>query len=406
MLGGPPGTFWPKLADGFAAAGHRILKVHVHLGDRLAWGRRPARAFRGRLGAWRGWLDRLIAAEGVTDILYYADRVPYHAEALEAARAAGVRAWALEFGYLRPDWITLEPEGMGVMSRFPRSAEGLAALARGRDRPDTTPRHPHGFWTEAVPEVLGGLAQTAGRPLYPFHVHDRPVPPVLSYLAWLPQLALGRRRERDATAVVDDLLGRGAAFTLVALQLEEDYQIRSASPYAKLIDFLDEVIDSFRRFAPPERQLVVKVHPLDAGLGRWFERIPALAARQGVADRVRVIRGGDLDALIGAAKGVVLVNSTVGLAALRAGVPVIAKGTAIYDVPGLTHGSGIDTFWTAPERPDPALWDVFERALGRIQVKGSFYVPEGQARAIREIVRRVGTGAIHAALAGNPRAGP
>ncbi len=43
----------------------------------------------------------------------------------------------------------------------------------------------------------------------------------------------------------------------------------------------------------------------------------AAAAARGVAGRVAFIDGGDLHALLRACRGVVLVNSTVGLAALE-----------------------------------------------------------------------------------------
>ena len=30
-------------------------------------------------------------------------------------------------------------------------------------------------------------------------------------------------------------------------------------------------------------------------------------------------------------------------------------GDAVYDVPGITHQSGLDRFWRQPEKPDPGL---------------------------------------------------
>ena len=69
---------------------------------------------------------------------------------------------------------------------------------------------------------------------------------------------------------------------------------------------------------------------------------------------------------------------------------------AIFDIAGLTHQAPLDTFWTTPEQPDPALRDAFVRAIaGTIQVKGNFYTPDGRATAIAEIVRRLGEGRVN-----------
>jgi capsular polysaccharide export protein len=389
MLQGHPSRFWCDLADGLQADGHRVIKVHFGLADAVFWGRRPAIHYRGRFSRWRGFVADLMRREGVTDVLYYADRLPYHAVALEVAQTMDRRAWAIEHGYLRPDWLTMERDGMGALSRFPRDRAGIEALAEGMAAPNMAVRHRHGFAIEAFNEVSFGLLQSLGRPLYPLHVSDRPVWPAVDYLSWLPELALARRRARDAAALLGRLQTERIAFNLVPLQLEVDYQIRASSPYRRLTEFADEVIGSFAAHAPADRHLVFKVHPLDNGLGRWFTRLPAIARRHGVAQRVHVLRGGDLGRLIAASRGVVLVNSTVGIHALRAGVPVCALGTAVYDVPGLTHRAGLDAFWSRPDAVESGFFATFERALSTIQIKGSFFAPAGRAEAIGQIRARL-----------------
>ena len=59
-----------------------------------------------------------------------------------------------------------------------------------------------------------------------------------------------------------------------------------------------------------------------------------------------------VDKLLDGARGVVTVNSTVGLWALRAGRPVITLGDAIYDIDGLTFRGGLDAFWTEAGPPE------------------------------------------------------
>lgn len=390
LLQGPPCRFWPALADGLEAAGRRVVHVGFHLGDVAMWRRRGQRLYRGARADWPAWLADLVACERVSDVLYYADCLPYHRAAREVARSLDLRAWAIENGYLRPDWLTMEPEGMGAASRFARDPARLRALAASADPTELTPRYRHGFLSEAVSEVGYHLAMVAGRPLFPHYCDDKWYPPVLDYLSWLRRWGLGGPARRAARDIDRRCAAGGWPFHLLALQLQSDYQIRASSPYACLSEMLEQVVASFAASAPPAQRLVVKLHPMDNGWENWPGRAAGIAARHGVAARVVAIDGGRLDRLLDAASGVITVNSTVGLHALRAGCPTLALGDAVYRVPGLTHGSGLDRFWSAPERPDPSLVrDLCTALASEIQVRGSFYDPAGRRAAIAEITRRL-----------------
>lgn len=390
LLQGPPCEFWRYLAEGLEAANRRVIHVGFHLGDVLWWRRRGQRLYRGRFEAWEDWLGRLISAEGVRDVLYYADRLPYHAAAVAVCHRLGVRCWAIENGYLRPDWLTMEPEGMGACSRFPRDPAVIRSLAEGVGSPDLIPRYRHGFTREAVSEVLYHLTMTVGWPLFPRYRSDKYYPPILDYLSWLRRWGFGRPERHAAKAVSAAVSVEAWPFYLVALQLQSDYQIRASSPYKCLSEMLDETIGSFAVHADSASHLVVKLHPMDNGWEGWPKRVREIAHRYRVSERVITIDGGALDQLLDRARGLITVNSTVGMHALLAGCPVVALGEAIYDLPGLTHHAGLDRFWTNPEASDPELVQCFVAALAdRIQIRGSFYDREGQRVAIAEIIRRL-----------------
>ncbi|MEL6478362.1 MAG: capsular biosynthesis protein [Pseudomonadota bacterium] len=389
FLQGPPTAFWPELATAFEAAGHRVSKVHFCLGDRMFWPRRGARDYRGALEAFERWLDALCTEQEVTDILYYADRHPYHIIAARIAERRGLRAWAVENGYLRPDWLTLEPFAMGRNSRFPSAPDEILRLAEGGVTPDWTPRYRHGFLREAASDMAFNLARIAGWPLYPRYRSDVYYPALLDYLCWVPS-SLRKWRRRRACEAVEARCAEGLDFTLLAMQLQSDYQIRASSDYGHLSEMLEEVIASLASHAPDGRHLVVKSHPLDSGWENWPHVLAEIARSYGVADRVHWLDGGDLAALIDRAAGVLTVNSTVGLHALRQHRPVLCLGSAVYDIPGLTHQTGLDSFWTQPSGVDVDLLEALLIALERrIQVRGSFYDPDGRKAAQTAIVNRL-----------------
>ncbi|MEL6679712.1 MAG: capsular biosynthesis protein, partial [Pseudomonadota bacterium] len=156
---------------------------------------------------------------------------------------------------------------------------------------------------------------------------------------------------------------------LFPLQLLTDYQIRTHGTDGGLRGALQDVIKSFEAHAPDAARLVVKVHPLDNGWAPW----PRWIAEAAETNRITYLDGGDLDALLRTCAGVVTVNSTVGLTALQAGVPVRALGTAIYDLPGLTDPQPLEAFWVTPKRPDTEEVTLFVSFLrATIQHPGSF----------------------------------
>ena len=389
MLQGHPSGFWRRLGTALEAAGHRVIKVNLCAGDWAFWWRKPAINYKGSLADWPVWLRQLLLDQDVTDILYYADRLPYHVSALSVAQSLDIDCWAIEFGYLRPDWLTLEPEGMGINSLFPRDWPAIAALADGQNPPEMEIAHRHSFFQEAFGEVAFNLLMVFGKPFFRTYVSDKYHWPIIDYLSWLRVLALRGRDRRHANALSRQMARPGHSYNLVAMQLQADYQIRASSHYKHLEAFLNEVIVSFAKNATFDRHLVIKLHPLDNGLENWAKRIHRLIQRAGLRDEVHIINGGDLDALIDQSEGVIYVNSTVGLHAIQRDKPSIAMGHAIFDLPGLTHQGGLDSFWTAPEPVDAGFREVFLRALTTIQVKGSFFDRAGQNRAIATIVSRL-----------------
>jgi capsular polysaccharide export protein len=403
FLQGPPSTFWSQLADAVEARGAGVRRVNLCLADRLFWRRRDGVSYRGPLSAWRAWLTGFVRAEGVTDILYYADRLPYHRIAAEVARAEGIGAHATEFGYLRPDWITLEREGTGAFSHF---TDDPAALRADAPAPDFTVRYPHPFAAEAAGEVIFGLSMTFGRPLYPFYAADRRYPPLFDYACWLLRLARARGAARRAASAQARLLDGSAPFFLLALQLQSDYQLRACAPYRHQSDMIAETVADFAAHAPADARLGVKLHPLDNGWENWPAAVASAAAAAGVADRVETVEGGDLGPLVQAARGVVVINSTVGIHALRARKPVRALGPAVYDIEGLTDRRPLADFWNDPAPPDRARLRAFLATLAEeIQIKGSYYDPAGRRVAAEAMADRLAGGTVGPRGAG-PGAAP
>lgn len=391
FLQGPPTPFWPELARAFETAGHETRRILFSTADLAFWRRRGAHHYRGAFSGWRAHIRAYLQREGVDAVVYYADRLPYHVVAAEEADALGIPAYAIEFGYLRPDWLTLERRGMGAFSHFPDTPDAVRAIAaRLEAEPAMDARFTHSFLREASLDISFNLINALAAFPYPLYRMDKPYHPLLDYPGWIPRLLRSNAEAEEAERVTKRCEARDFRYALVALQLQSDYQIRDNAAYSGLGEMIEEIVGSFARHAARERRLIFKLHPLDNGLEDWPETVRSAARRHGVSRRAAVIDGGRLDALIRHADGVVVANSTVGLHAIRAGTPVLALGEAVFSMPGLTHQGPLGTFWEAPEPVDESLASDFIKAIaGTIQVKGSFYDPEGRRLAQAEIVRRI-----------------
>jgi len=89
-----------------------------------------------------------------------------------------------------------------------------------------------------------------------------------------------------------------------------------------------------------------------------------------------------------------VLNSTIGISALRQAKPVYCVGTSIYAKPGLAVTSAempLDAFWSHPRGPETAAIADFERVLKtHALVNGNFYTREGISTAIDGILQRLG----------------
>jgi capsular polysaccharide export protein len=390
FLQGMATRFFARLGAALADRGHAVHRVNFNGGDRLFWPLSGAVDYTGDLKGWPDFLERLLSGRQVTDIILFGDCRPLHREAIRVAILRGILVHVFEEGYLRPNWITLEPGGVNGHSSLPRDPAWFRAAAADLPPWDGGLEVRGSFFRRATEDVAYNVATVLLEWRYPNYCTHRPWHPFVEYAGWLRRFAtrpLAKRR----SALSEAVLQAGARpHYLFPLQLDCDSQIRQHSPFGRLQPALETVIASFARHAPPDSLLVVKEHPLDNGIRNWRRQSLRLADEAGVGHRLVYLERGDLVATLQGSLGVVTVNSTVGFLALSFGIPLIALGEAIYDMPRLTFQDGLDRFWREGAPPDPTTFDDFRRVTAaRTQVNGGFFSPLALARAVAGSVERM-----------------
>lgn len=399
FLQGPISPFFSKIAHALVDKGHQAHGINLSIGDQLFWRGPNARNYRGRLRDWPTYIEAFMDRHGVTDLVLLGEQREYHKIAIQAARQRGIRVTVTDFGYLRPDWITLEKDGMSAHSLFPRDPEAILALAAECPRADFSRKYQDSFWTMAIWDMAYHFANYFLWWLFPHYETHKRENPILVYLGTGLRLFLSRWKNPAAAARLGALNAASTPYFIFPLQMENDFQIRAYSPYPDMSTPIGEVLRSFARHAPADTHLLVKVHPWDPGLKNWGKLVNGLARSSGAGDRIHYVDGGSLDEMCRTARGMVTINSTSGLSALRLDCPVLTLGEAIYDVPGLTYQGTLDTFWTQAQRSDPTLRDAFLNAMAAtIQVRGVFYNQPGLDAGVAEATHRLHEERINAPL--------
>ncbi|HYF09858.1 MAG TPA: capsular biosynthesis protein [Acetobacteraceae bacterium] len=390
FLQGLATDFFVRLGDALAARGHSVRRVNFNAGDARFWPRPGSFDYTGHPADWPRILDGLLVAHGVTDLVMFSDCRPLHAAAIPVAQLRGVTVWVFEEGYLRPGYVTLEQEGVNGNSALPRDPDRIRRLAATLPPalPEVLSSGP--FHRRALDDMRYNWASVTQRRRFPHWRTHRSWHPFHEYAGWAWRgvrrpgtMLLSRLRQRG-------ILSRPGPLFLFPLQLEGDTQIRVWSPFRSITEAIAGTIASFARHAPPTADLILKGHPLDNGLVDWRGAARRAAREHGVAHRVHTLAEVAYGPLLAASRGVVTVNSTAGLQALREGKRVVTLGTAVYDLPGLTFQHGLDRFWTEAEPPDMALVDALRRVLAaHCLIRGGFFEETQVQTAVDAAVERM-----------------
>lgn len=368
------GPFFRRFARELSQSGIRVSKINFNGGDAIFYRGPGAVSYRGRMQDWGAYFERFVQEHGVDAIFLFGDCRPIHKDAIRIARARGIAIWVFEEGYLRPDHITLERDGVNGNSTLPKDPEHYREAARRLPEPDPDLPVGHTFLFAAWYATVYACAMSLAWPWYRRYRHHRYLHPLAQTFYWCRGWVRKQwYRVREAGVLERCQTDWADQYYLVPLQVHCDFQIEH-SKYERYEEFMEEVVASFAEHAPAGTRLVLKHHPQDRAYRDYTRYFRELGERHGCGDRLVYVHDLHLPTLLKHARGTVTMNSTVGTSSLYHHTPVKVMGRAIYDIPGLTSSASLADFWTDCGTVDQELYAAFNRWL-RVanQINGSFY---------------------------------
>ncbi|KZL12733.1 capsular biosynthesis protein [Pseudovibrio sp. Ad26] len=390
LLQGPLSKYYARTAHHLEELGAKTLKVHFCGSDVHDWEQTDAIHFSEPAENWALFLEALIVAHGVTDILLHGDRRYYHKVAIGVAKRLDVTIIATELGYLRPDWMTVEYGGCSALSHFPQNKQELMELDTQQAEDTSSVLYP-GSYKQIVLQELGfTLYNAVHARKFPHYHNHRTESRVQVYGGWLKARLQAKRRKQEADVIWSQLKQCGTPYYLFALQLNGDFQIRDHSPFASIYEAIEKVIASFAKNAPEKTLLLFKSHPLEYRFKELSRAIVEASRKHGVEVRTQLIHGQTIKTLAEPSLGMLTINSSAGIEALEYGVPTCCILPTIYDMDGLTHQGDWETFWHSATPPEPDVYRKFIDALKTtIQVRGSLYNAAGLEAAAKGTAEKI-----------------
>ena len=375
LLQGPMGPFFKRFAQELEQNGANVVKVNFNAGDWVFFPK--GKGYKGNYHDWVGYIDNLVIHEKIDKVFLFGDERLYHKLAINNVfNPRNIEVHVFEEGYLRPSFITLEKEGVNGNSNIPQEAifyqnQELSSEKSGLDKPAVKGQ----FFKSMLFSVIYGLAKSIGSPVYKKYQHHRCLSPIKQGVLWLWGWSFKKPfyhfTEKQHHLQITKHFDKKYFF--VPLQVHNDFQI-SHSPYKDVKEFIEEIVTSFALNAPKDTALVLKHHPMDRPYRNYKKFLQRLEKELQLEGRLFYLHDQHLPTLLQCARGTIVINSTVGLSSLYHGVPVLVKGTAVYDIPGLTSQLPLTDFWHQQEVVDANLYRNYRLyLLHNNQGQGSFY---------------------------------
>lgn len=370
LLQGPVGNFFARLSKKLKQNNAKVSKINFNGGDFFFYpfGTR-CKVLKDNL---ENFYKEFFKQKNAQAVIMYNDCRFVHSVAIKVAKSLNLDIWIFEEGYLRPNFITLEKNGVNAHSSIPKDKNFYIDLPNAKE--EKFQSFNGSFKIMAFSAFLYWLFAFLLSPFFNNKLHHRSLNP-LEFVFWLCSLYRKILYKFSEKALNDKIYKLEKKYFLAILQVYNDTQIKFH--YKKSIEyFIEETILSFANHARAKSYLIFKHHPMDRGYRNYAKLINKLSEKYHVEGKILYVHDIHLPTLLKNAIGCVTINSTVGLSAIFHQCPLKVCGEAFYDIKGLTYPKKLHFFWREAHayKPNFRLSSNFRAYLiQNNQINGNFY---------------------------------
>lgn len=378
LLQGPVGYFFSDLRKYLLKNGaKKVTKINFNAGDDFFYKHPNVIRYNQPFHKLQSFYNKLLDTNQIDAVYLFGDCRFIHRSAIDVFKSRNIPYYVFEEGYIRPNYITLERGGVNGNSSLKFTSIGQVPEVKSENLAKEQHKQMTGYGAFRTMVFWGFIYFSLCRLLqskYPFYIHHKSVSP-LEIIYWLRSFVRKYYYKMTNFHLQKSiLLNYPKKYFFVPLQVYNDAQIFSHSPFHDVTDFIETVMGSFSKNAPMDQYLVFKHHPLDRGHRHYKKFIKQRAKQLGIKKRVFYLHEVSLPQMLKNAKGVVTINSTLGLSALYHQAPVKVLGSAFYDIGGLTYQGSLDRFWQQPGKVINSNFLKYKKyIIEKSQIIGSFY---------------------------------
>jgi capsular polysaccharide export protein len=312
FLQGPAGSFFSRFSSYVKEKGAQTFHVNFNLGDKFFNPNKNSFDFKDNISEWPKYLENLILKKRINKIYMLNDCRPYHYNIVPLLKKLNMNFYVFEEGYFRPNHLTLEPIGVNANSKYVYFEQNLYV----REIDTISMRKP--FLPKFLERAIYSILSLGDKIYFKNYISFRKIDPFSKfYLETMNSIVFFKEK------FTKKLYKSKKNYALIALQLNDDTQIKFHSFFENMEDYFLFLIKKIRSHRH-DQEILVKSHPKDlyhaSKLQHLFKDM----------ENVHFIFEGELSDYFENANFVIVNNSTSGIQAIEKGKNIFACGNSAY----------------------------------------------------------------------------
>lgn len=375
LLQGPMGIFFNSLRKELIENNCNVYQIAFNYGDRFFCNdKKNLIDFNLDVSEFSCFFTKIILEKKIDVIFLFGDSRKYHKIARNIINKSfkdKIKLYVFEEGYIRPNYITLEENGVNANSSKLENYCPVKFKNKTHKFDLNNNQIPNIFYYGMFYSIIYFLLLNIFHYKFKFYKHHKDIS-LYTNLKYGIKSFIRKYYYKFSEKKYDFIYTK--SFYLVPLQVYNDFQISEHSKYNHIGEFIEEILNNYK-LSGSDDFIVFKHHPMDRGFKNYSSEINHLVNKLSLSkEKIIYIHDFNLPMLLKKAKGVIVINSTVGLSALYHERPLLVMGESNYKYHKIVNNVNMIDFLKKPIKPNKKeIAKFYNYLLNSTQIYGNFY---------------------------------